>query len=147
MIYLVEQYIGREIHIANNVSPEHGGMEFWVLTTSAEPCRVLCSCETMGKPAFVRSVKDGNEHARKTTSYVVGSVFTPEQNRGNGYASVMLDLLARMLATECEFDALYSDVGKVHPGLNREILMRIDTDSVGEVIEVLCSQRLEAILV
>ncbi|RPB23732.1 hypothetical protein L211DRAFT_838167 [Terfezia boudieri ATCC MYA-4762] len=108
----VEQYIGREIHIANNVSAEHGGVKCWILTSSVEPCRVLCSCETMGKPAFVLSVKDGKEQAREVTSYIIGSVFTPEQNRRNGYASIMLDLLARRLAMECEFDALYSDLGK-----------------------------------
>ena len=114
----MEQYIGREIHIASNVSAEHGGVKCWILTSSTEPCRVLCSCETIGKPAFVRSVRDGKEQAREVTSHVIGSVFTPVQNRRNGYASVMLDLLARRLATECEFDTLYSDVGKVRPGLN-----------------------------
>jgi len=113
----VEQYIGREIHLANIIDTEHGGMKCWILTSSAEPYRILCSCETTGKPAFVRSVKGGKEQAREVTSYVIGNVFTLEQNRGNGYASVMLDLLAQRLATECEFDALYSDVGKVRPQL------------------------------
>ena len=50
---------------------------------------------------------------KQVKSHVIGGVFTPEKNRGKGYASVMLDKLAEVLDGECSFDALYSDIGKV----------------------------------
>lgn len=109
----MEQYIGREIHIASQTLTQNGGIRFWVLTPSSEPSQLLCSCESIAKPAVVRSAtKDGKEEVREVTSHVIGSVFTPPHNRGNGYASIMMSMLGSRLECECEFDALYSDIGK-----------------------------------
>lgn len=111
----MEQYIGREIHIASQELTKDGGIRFWVLTLASSPQKLLCSCESIAKPAIVRTAnKHGkDEVVKQVKSHVIGSVFTPEQNRGKGYASIMLDLLGEKLRGECEFDSLYSDIGKV----------------------------------
>ncbi|KAF8463539.1 hypothetical protein BDZ91DRAFT_764653 [Kalaharituber pfeilii] len=105
----VEQYLGREEHIASQPLTRNGGIKFWVLTDATDPTKVLCSCETMAKEAVVRLRNGGVE---RTLSHVIGSVFTPEKNRGRGYASVMLDKMTELLDGVCLFDALYSDIGK-----------------------------------
>lgn len=87
-------------------------MRFWILTDALDPSKILCSCECIPKPAVVRT-RSGDVQTREVKSYVIGSVFTPQINRGKGYASDMIITLAGKLHPECEFDALYSDIGKV----------------------------------
>lgn len=87
-------------------------MRFWVLTDTSNPSKILCSCEYIPKPAVVRT-RCGDVQTREVKSPVIGSVFTPQSNRGKGYASLMINMLAQRLGSECEFDALYSDIGKV----------------------------------
>lgn len=108
--YPVEQYLSREHHLASQDLTRSGGIKFWILIDATNPSRALCSCESIIKPAVVR-FKNGE--VKQVKSHVIGGVFTPEKNRGKGYASVMLDKLAEVLDGECSFDALYSDIGKV----------------------------------
>ncbi|KAI5785500.1 hypothetical protein DFH27DRAFT_261031 [Peziza echinospora] len=106
----VEQYVGREKHISSQDLTRDGGIRFWVLTDGETPANILCSCETITKDAVVAHAKGGTEFVKAN---IVGSVFTPERNRGKGFASVMLRKLAEVLQSEgCLFDCLYSDVGK-----------------------------------
>lgn len=83
---------------------------------------MLCSCETTSRPAVVRT-RIGGVQTKEVKSYAVSSVFTPQSNRGKGYASLIMQILGQKLNTECEFDALYSDIGKVGISMRLTLLM------------------------
>lgn len=76
---------------------------------SLEP---LCACETFNrKRAFVKSV---GKSVAQVPVVGVASVFTPSKNRGNGYAGLMMRLLAKRLPEITGgkgYSVLYSDVG------------------------------------
>lgn len=105
----VDEYIGRENHLASQTLTANGGINFWVLVNECRPNNVLCSCESINKEAVVKTADGKTEVVR---SHIIGSVYTPIANRGNGYATVMMNLLAEVLDKTCLFDALYSDIGK-----------------------------------
>ncbi|KAH8173417.1 N-acetyltransferase-like protein [Sarocladium implicatum] len=121
----LESYIARETDLTIPIN-RNGGITCWLLTTAAsEPDSrpLLTSCETLRKRALVKG-KDGE--VRDAFAQGVASVFTPEEQRGKGYAGRMMGLLAQTLAARANeedpeaaegprpalFSVLFSDVGK-----------------------------------
>jgi hypothetical protein len=115
----VETYHAREQTLASTPLTRNGGLSAWVLVDPADdPHKILSSCETTRKDALVSIPHvDGNTFStvKRVTAHGVGSVFTPEEHRGKGYAGIMLQLLAQTLKKENAegFSVLYSDIGKV----------------------------------
>lgn len=114
----VETYHARERLLASTPLTRNGGLKCWVLVNPDNNLsKILSSCETITKNAFISAPPVGD---RITSTVVtvkadaVGSVFTPVEQRGNGYARTMLQLLREMLMRKNEegFSVLYSDIGK-----------------------------------
>ncbi|TGZ81087.1 hypothetical protein EX30DRAFT_341060 [Ascodesmis nigricans] len=113
----VTQYIAREV--VNSTTPMTiEGQKHWVLSTRPDPPQdgeesaedLLAACETLERPAFVVGT-DGKTQIVKSVG--IASVFTPAENRGKGYAGVMMMKLAEWLdEQDVAFSVLYSDVGK-----------------------------------
>lgn len=113
----VEKYHAREQTLASTPLTRNGGLSAWVLVNPEDPHEVLSSCETIKKGAFVSSLPangDDVSSVKQVTAHGVGSVFTPVEHRGNGYARTMLQLLAETLrkGNYDGFSVLYSDIGK-----------------------------------
>ncbi|KAH0613331.1 uncharacterized protein H6S33_009711 [Morchella sextelata] len=116
----VSQYLTREDHIASTPLTRNGGMTQWVLVdAAADPAHVLASCEAIRKKALVAHTPvDGEKRVpvEEVVAYGIGSVFTPPECRGNGYAKVMLTMLGERLkrhnGQRAGFSVLYSDIGK-----------------------------------
>jgi hypothetical protein len=93
----------------------------WVLVDSSDSeSAVLASCETIRKMAAMSYPQADSEKevlVKEVTAYGIGSVFTPPECRGKGYAKTMLMMLAERLKGYNDevvgFSALYSDIGKV----------------------------------
>ncbi|KAL7269511.1 hypothetical protein RUND412_007824 [Rhizina undulata] len=118
----ISQYLEREEHIGSTSLTADGGITTWVLVNPTQhPQEILASSESIRKVAVIASKAEEGEEAKveEVITHVIGSVFTPESQRGNGYAAVMLMLLQEKLRTwqvpegsEAGFSALYSDIGK-----------------------------------
>lgn len=119
----IESYHRREAHLAAQDATRDGGIGHWVLVHDRGDGsrKILCGCETYRKRALI--ARRGSVHE----SFVqgIGSVFTPESNRGKGYANRMMTLLADGLTDAHHdrfgddadtFSVLYSDIGKVRLG-------------------------------
>lgn len=113
-----EQYFRREDHLAKQELTRDGGLTAWGLIyqpNGAESRQVLAGCETYRKRGLVRTsdgkVKDGVVHG-------VGSVFSPREFRGKGFAGRMMQDLGERLKSwqveggEAIASVLYSDIGK-----------------------------------
>jgi hypothetical protein len=115
----VETYHAREQTLASTPLTRNGGLSAWVLVDPADdPHKVLSSCETTRKDALMSMPHvDGNcfSTVKQVTAHGIGSVFTPAEHRGKGYAGIMLQLLAQALkkGNADGFSVLYSDIGKV----------------------------------
>jgi len=114
----VETYHARERTLASTTLTGNGGILSWVLVNPADPDKILSSCETIKKDALISQPlikQDSPSTVRAVAAHGVGSVFTPSDQRGNGYAGVMLRLLAETLkrGNPNGFNVLYSDIGKV----------------------------------
>ena len=83
----------------------------WVLSLRNDPTTIVASVETFERPVIVSS--RGAQRIEK--GYGIASVFTNEQYRGNGMASVLLGKLKDWLDGEGEgwISVLYSDIGAV----------------------------------
>lgn len=115
----VPQYLSREVHIASTPLTRDGGLTQWVLVDLTSE-QVLASCETIRKVAAMSSPSINEEKVvpvEEVVAYGIGSVFTPPECRGRGYARIMLTLLGERLKYHngevAGFSALYSDIGKV----------------------------------
>lgn len=97
----VETYHDREQTLASTPLTRNGGLSTWVLVDPADdPHKILSSCETTKKQALISTPRingDTVSTVRQVTAHGVGSVFTPEEHRGKGYAGTMLQLLAESL--------------------------------------------------
>ena len=115
----VEKYHDRERTLAATSLTRNGGLASWVLVNPADnPNKILTSCETIKKDALVaRPPVNGGvvSMVKHVAAHAIGSVFTPVEQRGKGYARVMLQMLAeRSRKGNPEgFTVLYSDIGKV----------------------------------
>ena len=112
----LEAYLRREEHLARQDFTKEGGITYWVLVDTAPKDRiVLAGCETFRKKAVVAQ----GGKARDVITHGVGSVFSPPEYRGRGYAARMMQELGNKLRTwqpehgECQFSVLWSDIGKV----------------------------------
>lgn len=113
----IEAYLRREAYLGNQDSTRNGGMTYWALVdTNTSPRRVLASCETHKKKAYVWS----NGKLKETVVHGIGSVFCPPQFRRRGYAGRMMLELGQALKKwqggneeGCAFSILFSDIGKV----------------------------------
>lgn len=81
---------------------------------------ILASCETIRKIAVVSYPPIDGEKVvpvKDVVAYGIGSVFTPPECRGKGYAKIMLIMLGERLKNHngeaAGFSVLYSDIGKV----------------------------------
>lgn len=110
-----EQYLVREELLASTPLTANGGIQHWVLVDpTIIPNRVLASCETIRKDVFTAPAN--SRRVDKESGYAIGSVFTPPEMRWNGYARILLKMMADMLMDldGCnELSVLYSDIGKV----------------------------------
>ncbi|KAI0088857.1 hypothetical protein BDY19DRAFT_1041718 [Irpex rosettiformis] len=127
----MEEYVERDKVMAQQEHCADGKWTTWVLVPRHDPTTLnyLCSCETFRRVGAIARPED--TQARNVVSYGVASVFTPDQNRGLGYASHMMRLLHWVLAPvdvlppfppawgapppdgphDGQFSVLYSDVG------------------------------------
>lgn len=115
----ISQYLSREAHIASTPLTRDGGLTQWVLVDSTSD-QVLASCETIRKVAAMSYPPIDVEKVvpvEEVVAHGIGSVFTPPECRGKGYARVMLTMLGERLkyhnGETAGFSALYSDIGKV----------------------------------
>ena len=72
----------------------------------------LCACETFNRKRGL--IKSPGKEVEEVPVIGVASVFTPSQNRGKGFAGVMMQLLskrARNITGARGFSVLYSDIG------------------------------------
>jgi GNAT superfamily N-acetyltransferase len=132
-------YVTREQHLLTVPLAKDGGITHWILTDAdgaPDKRNVYSSCETLRKPALVCGPETGGEVV-EGIAHGVGSVFTPEEYRGKGYARKMMTLLGERLKdwdraegyagkgdgeaangtngagrTKSLFSVLYSDIGK-----------------------------------
>lgn len=123
----LDQYLEREIHLANQSSCTNDGAKFWSYEQqdpATKAWTVVSSCETLTRPAMYK-VK--GSPVKDTTSISIGAVFTPKEYRGKGYAKDMLDRLMERFdeekgafpqynqlspdALEHSFSVLWSEVG------------------------------------
>src|SRR3954471_20058278 len=96
----LEQY--REREAALRAHPFCAGMRTWLLTEGDE---VLASCETFDNVSRLGDARG--------TSWLLASVCTEQALRGRGYATRMMDLLARRADAEgVQACVLFSDVGE-----------------------------------
>ncbi|OHE97347.1 lysine acetyltransferase [Colletotrichum orchidophilum] len=126
----LDEYIRREAYMTTVPVSRNGGITQWILTDPTCPPDarpILSSCESIRKNVLVAkpdgTVVDAITHA-------VGSVFTDPAHRGNGYASIMMNMVGPQLARwqgaemkrgetwgdirdgEVACSVLYSDIGK-----------------------------------
>lgn len=116
----VETYRLREQTLASTTLCKNGGISTWVLVNpSDDPNKLLSSCETIKKEAFIaKPPVNGNMWSEvvEVVAPAIGCVFTPIEHRGKKYAGHMLQMLAESLMRQDEhaFSILFSDIGKVH---------------------------------
>ncbi|KAJ7356660.1 hypothetical protein DFH08DRAFT_849653 [Mycena albidolilacea] len=131
-----------EEHLARYAGEDHlegsrdGRFKTWVLAPRNDPhtLHFKCACETFKRTGLL--VK--NKAAESVTCYGIASVFTPPENRGQGFARHMMRLLHWVIADEAllpssgfpavwgapppkvegarngRFSALWSDVGQLY---------------------------------
>ncbi|KAH7054636.1 hypothetical protein B0J12DRAFT_658384 [Macrophomina phaseolina] len=111
-----DAYIRREHHLSSQELTKDGGQTWWILVdTAAKQRKALAGCESFRKKAIV--AKDGQ--IKDVITHGIGSVFSPPEHRGKGYAGRMMQELGKKLKTwqtsekrDCLFSILYSDIGK-----------------------------------
>ncbi|KAE8369362.1 hypothetical protein BDV27DRAFT_121156 [Aspergillus caelatus] len=98
-----------------------GGMTQWVLVEkAAAPGKrlLLSSCETFYKRSWIC---DRNGNVASVITHGIASVYTDSRYRGRGYASRLMNELARVLPTwqidqseqvKCVASVLFSDIGR-----------------------------------
>lgn len=112
----VDQYVGREKVLVSQSLTRNGGLSSWVLVDTAEPApqTVLSSVESIKKLALVAVPGEDPDRVEEVTAHGIGSVFTPPDQRGHGYASIMLRQMGDTLqrGSEDGLSVLWSDIGK-----------------------------------
>ena len=112
-LYLEESEFLTTVPLAKN-----GGMTNWILVLKDAPPgkrRILCSCESFRKRSLT---SDAGGRVSDNIVHGIASVFTPVPYRHQGYASRMMQELAKRLYTwqtdeiPCAGTTLYSDIGK-----------------------------------
>ncbi|KAJ7232826.1 hypothetical protein B0H12DRAFT_1144566 [Mycena haematopus] len=96
-----------EEHLARDASQDQfdgsrdGRLITWVLAPRQDPQTLdfKCACETFKRTGLVVDPTK-NKAAETVTCYGVASVFTPPENRGNGFARHMMRLLHWVIADE-----------------------------------------------
>ncbi|EOD51350.1 putative gnat family acetyltransferase protein [Neofusicoccum parvum UCRNP2] len=112
----VDAYIRREYFLSSQDLTKDGAQTWWVLVDTAAKKRVpLAGCESFRKKAIV--ARDGQ--IKDVITHGIGSVFSPPEHRGKGYAGRMMQEIGKRLRTwqtsektDCLFSILYSDIGK-----------------------------------
>jgi hypothetical protein len=133
-------YVQREISLLNALQAQGKRTSYWVLVDGAfhaNPRRILASCQTIQKQAFL--AEEGR--VCEVTVHAITNVFCDTRYRGKGYASRMLLELQRVLgggqstlddrtSTTSPFTILYSDLGKEfyarlgwHPFSSKELVL------------------------
>jgi len=107
----VEAHMERERLLSEQALTKSGAWRTWVLTLPDRGNEVVASCETFEKTILI-SNSDG---VRKKLGYGIASVFTNQEYRRKGMATLLLDRLKKWLDGEGEgvVSVLYSDIGRV----------------------------------
>ncbi|KAG7192445.1 uncharacterized protein KQ657_001846 [Scheffersomyces spartinae] len=107
-----EDYVIRE-HVLS-LSPLAKGLKVFVFVEKSKPKVPLCSMEIL----FRRSWKyDGEGRRQNVQMATIGGVYTYPENRGQGYARIMIDKAVsyiRKFAGVDSFTILYSEVGEYY---------------------------------
>ncbi|KAI3629826.1 hypothetical protein MIR68_011261 [Amoeboaphelidium protococcarum] len=104
----VEQYLRREV-VLSKCRFAKDNVTYYVLIDDQDPGKFLCHCEAYKRPA--RVYKSQSEYVEVQCGSIA-SVFTPKQQRGRGYASKMISLIAQDLRYRgFQFSTLFSDIG------------------------------------
>ncbi|KAJ6569531.1 hypothetical protein B0H19DRAFT_1209444 [Mycena capillaripes] len=137
----LEEHLAREISQDQLESSRDGRFITWVLAPRQDPQTLdfKCACETLKRTGLIVDPTK-NKAAETVTCYAVASVFTPPENRGNGFARHMMRLVNWVVADESllppaefpaawgapppkiegtrdgHFSALWSDVGDLYRG-------------------------------
>ncbi|ANB14771.1 hypothetical protein AWJ20_2378 [Sugiyamaella lignohabitans] len=117
----VDQYLQREKGVFAILAKYGFSLTYWALQEKSDSGDwiTVSACESVCRPALYK-VK--GKPVNDTISHSIGSVFTPKENRGKGYAKIMMILLAERLhswktegLSEEQINnsiiALWSDVG------------------------------------
>lgn len=92
----LDDYLAREQNFASLPATQDGNLTYWALKEKQDDgsWKIMCSMETLRRPALLK-VK--GKPVEETVCFGIGSVFTPPQNRGKGYAKIMLDQCSKRL--------------------------------------------------
>ena len=138
-------YLRREDFLAQQALTCNGGITVWILIDTAEPTppngqprRILSSCETIRKRAFVKA---SHGALKEVTSHSIGSVFCNSEYRRRGYTKRMMRELGHKLDTwqpkegqTIPFTVLYSDIGKVRAAMPHITRSWRSSDLVVEIL-------------
>ncbi|KAL5537024.1 hypothetical protein ACEPAF_847 [Sanghuangporus sanghuang] len=129
----LQQYLLREDQLDVAEHAQDGKFTTWVLALRNDPTTLdfRCSCETYRRKSLIK--RQGSDTPEEAFGYGIASVFTPEKNRGKGYARRMMNLLHWVVAphstlppfpsswggappersgcNNAQFSVLYSDIG------------------------------------
>ncbi|KLO13256.1 hypothetical protein SCHPADRAFT_828329 [Schizopora paradoxa] len=110
-----EQYRARDSQMDPMEHAAEGKLVTWVLAPRESPTTLdfKCSCETYRRKGLVK--RPGSSTVEEVFGYGIASVFTPPQNRGQGYARHMMRLLHWVLAPRNEFPAFPETWGAPPP--------------------------------
>lgn len=118
----VEDYVTREnvLGLSKIACSDPNRLVVFALKSKFDPTRVLCSCEVLVRAAwrYVKT-KDNKVQRVDVLSGCIGGVYTYEENRGRGLATIMIDKLVEMAKTSDflgphGFLFLYSEVGEFY---------------------------------
>jgi hypothetical protein len=143
----LEQYFQREKVFASQPATRDGKLTFWALQKydpAADKWTIVSHMESLTRRAFykVQGLPVG-----ETVSHGIGSVFTPAQNRGKGYAAIMLKQASEKLdnwnnqsldapANDHSFNVLWSDVGDYYSKFDYHVTDTKEIKFSIETIEV-----------
>jgi GNAT superfamily N-acetyltransferase len=113
----INDYVQREVHLANTDFTANGKNKYWVLTRNdkaedADDAEIVASCETTSKRVLCAK---GDSDVQEFGAYAIASVYTNPKYRRCGMAALLLNKLKEWMdgKGDAEFSALYSDIGLV----------------------------------
>jgi hypothetical protein len=142
----LDQYLKREKGIFAVLAKYGMTLTYWALQQKQTDgsWKIVSACESLCRPALYK--KKGSP-VEETLNHSIGSVFTPTEHRGKGYAKIMMRFLVDKLNHwKCEdltteqqshtLISLWSDVGTYYAQFGykltdtREILCKLDEQQV-----------------
>jgi hypothetical protein len=108
----LEEYLGRETHLANQELTKENGICWWVVSFKSKPLEIVASCETIQKSVLAADQSAGFRCLR---GYAIASVYTNPTYRKMGMATFLISSLRSWFDNDGSADVsvLYSDIGPV----------------------------------